>query len=476
MKDISLKKKAFIVFLLFILFLPLSNLIGLTKRNELIKPVSGVSQSFNEASRILQDKCIDCHSPGMTRFPIYAKLPLAQQLMESDINNASSRFVLTKENYSGEATLSPLMLARLEGVIRNNSMPPNLYLSMHWNGRPNEIENRKLLAWIADEREKLAWSSDSAPTLKGEPIQPLPLKVTLNQRKVDLGKSLFFDYRLSGDKTLNCASCHDLTKGGTDQEKVATGIRGQKGPINSPSVYNASYNLAQFWDGRAKDLVEQAAGPVANPGEMGAEWGQVVATISQDEHYKALFSEAYPNEGISQHSITHAIATFEESLVTGGSRFDEYLRGNKNALSPAEKNGYFLFKMNCASCHFGPTLGGMSYEKMGRREDYFRLRGGSITEVDNGRYNVTRNESDRHFFKVPNLRNVELTYPYFHDGSASTLQEAVRTMALVQVGKRLKDSEIEDIVTFLKTLTGDYHEIPLGQLKYSEIEPSRSQN
>ena len=469
MKNSSLAKKALVAFLAFALFLPLSNMIGLSGDHEPIKLAPGVSQSFAEVSKIMQNKCIDCHSPGMTRFPIYSQLPVARQLMESDIKNASSRFEVTKENYSGEASFTPLMLARLEGVLRNNSMPPNLYLSMHWNGRLNESENRTLLAWIAEEREKLAWSKDAAPTLKGEPVQPLPLTVSLDQRKVALGKSLFFDKRLSGDNTMNCASCHSLTKGGTDQAKVATGIRGQKGPINSPSVYNASYNIAQFWDGRAKDLVEQAAGPVANPGEMGANWGHVVVTLSQDEHYKAQFAELYPDGGISLLTITQAIATFEESLVTGGSRFDDYLRGRKDALSPAEKNGYYLFKINCASCHFGPTLGGMSYEMMGWRADYFKLRGGSLSEVDNGRYNVTKNESDRHFFKVPNLRNVELTYPYFHDGSASTLHEAVKTMALVQVGKNLKDAEIEDIVAFLKTLTGKYKNIPLGELKDSDI-------
>ena len=469
MNKLTFTKKALIASVVLALFLPLSNMIGLTESHDLIKTVPGKTQNFSDASRIMQNKCIDCHSPGMTRFPIYSKLPVARQLMESDINNASARLLINKELYSGEASYTPLMLARLEGVIRNNSMPPGLYLSMHWNGRLNESEKSIMLTWIAEEREKLAWSQDAAHALKGEPVHPLPLKVSLNEKKVALGKSLFFDRRLSGDNTMSCASCHSLTKGGTDQEKVATGIRRQKGPINSPSVYNASYNIAQFWDGRAKDLVEQAAGPVANPGEMGAEWSHVVDTLSQDDRYKALFAELYPEEGVSTLSITQAIATFEESLVTGGSRFDQYLRGRKDALSPAEKNGYYLFKINCASCHFGPTLGGMSYEKMGRREDYFKLRGAPVTEVDNGRYNVTKNEADRHFFKVPNLRNVELTFPYFHDGSASTLQEAVNTMALVQAGKELNEAEAEDIVAFLKTLTGEYINIPLGQLKDSDV-------
>lgn len=451
------------------LFLPLSNMLGLTPANEPIAPGANTSGNFAKVSQIFQNKCVDCHSPGMTRMPIYADLPIAKQLMASDIENASARFLITKPMYRGESPFTPLMLARLEGVLRNNTMPPSLYLSMHWNDSLNQSEKSTILTWIGEERAKLAGSEDVMPKLKGEPIQPLSIKANLDANKVALGKQLFFDFRLSGDNTLNCASCHSLAKGGTDQAKVATGIRGQQGPINSPSVYNAGGNIAQFWDGRAKDLVEQAAGPVANPGEMGADWNHVIETLNQVEAYRSVFKTLYPEQGLTQATVTQTIATFEESLVTTNSRFDQYLHGRIESLSDVEKQGYELFKDHCASCHFGPGLGGQSFEKMGREQNYFKLRGGPLTEADNGRFNVSRQEADRHLFKVPNLRNVEITYPYFHDGSVTTLKDAVKIMARVQRGKILKDDEAEKIVAFLKTLTGEYQRKTLNQLKEDDF-------
>ncbi|WP_031435336.1 cytochrome c peroxidase [Methylomarinum vadi] len=452
-----------------LLFFPISNLIGLQGKNEPIPTVAGSSASFAEVSGILQEKCVDCHSPGMTRMPIYADLPIAKQLMEQDIEQASARMVLSKKLYSGEESFSPLLLARMEHVVANASMPPPLYLLMHWEGKLTPDERDRILSWISEERSKLAWSKDSADVFKGEPVQPLPLTVELNEQKVALGDKLFHDRLLSGDDTLNCASCHDLTRGGTDQAKVATGIRGQQGPINSPTVYNAMYNIAQFWDGRAKDLQAQAAGPVANPIEMGAIWDDVVEKLKQVPDYQQAFAELYPEQGLNKETVTDAIAVFEESLVTPNSRFDRYLRGEPNVLSVDEQAGYQLFKSNCASCHFGPALGGRSYEKMGVKRDYFELRGGPLTEVDNGRFNVTHDEKDRHFFKVPVLRNIELTYPYFHDGSVDTLPEAVRIMAEVQLGKTFTGDEIGNIVAFLKTLTGEYKGVPLADLTAEDL-------
>jgi cytochrome c peroxidase len=438
------------------LFLPLSNLIGLSGENKPIPVVEGSSKNFVVAMQILQNKCVDCHSPGLTRMPIYAQLPIAKQLMASDIKNASERLLLSKPIYSGEEAFTPLMLARIEGTLRNNSMPPSLYLSMHWSGRLTTDEKQSLLNWIAEEREKSPLSQDSTKALKAEPLQPLPLTVAIDAKKVALGDKLFHDTLLSGDNTLSCASCHDLNKGGTDQAKVATGIRGQQGSINAPTVYNASYNLAQFWDGRAKDLQAQAAGPVANPGEMGAQWNDVVAKLKQVPTYQLAFSELYPQQGLTKETVTDAIAVFEQSLVTANSRFDQYLRGNDNSLNANEKAGYALFKDNCASCHAGPALGGLSYEKMGVKRDYFHLRGGSITEVDLGRYNVTQDENDKHVFKVPVLRNIELTFPYFHDGSVMQLADAVRIMGKVQNNKDFTAEEVDGLVAFLKTLTGEY--------------------
>lgn len=459
-------KKAylFLIPILFVAAMPLANISGFTPHNEPVMIVPEASPRFARVSEIFQDKCVDCHSPGMTRYPFYADFPIARQLMADDIKNASGRFMMTKQHYSGNLTFDPVMLARLEGSIRNDSMPPALYLSMHWTGSLNQLEKFEILGWIAEERAKHHWSEEAARGRKGESIQPLPSHNQLDLEKVELGRQLFFEYALSGDGALNCASCHDINKGGTDHSRVATGIRGQKGPINSPTVFNTGYNIAQFWDGRAADLYEQAAGPVANPMEMGADWNEVVAKLKQDEQYREAFERLYPGQVLSQSTVIDAIVTYELSLVTPNSRFDQYLRGESNALSGKERLGYELFKQHCASCHFGPAVGGLSYEKMGAAEDYFKLRGRKPAEVDNGRFNVTKKEEDRHFFKVPTLRNVEFTYPYFHDGTVDSLEEAVDIMARVQRGVKLKQGEIDDIVAFLKTLTGDYQGVPVTQL------------
>lgn len=463
-------KKLVFLSLAVLIFLPLSNLLGLQGKNELIPTLSEQSDTFRRASAILQEKCVDCHAPGMARMPIYAQLPVAKQLMAHHIEMASERMILNKSLFSGETSFSPLLLARIEHVLRNDMMPPGLFLIMHWDGRLSDDDRQILLAWIAEERGKHSWSQDHAADLKGEPIQALPLQTALDADKVTLGKKLFHDKRLSGDDSLSCASCHDLTKGGTDQAPVSTGIRGQHGPINSPTVYNAMYNLAQFWDGRAKDLQEQAAGPVSNPLEMGAQWDEVVEKLKQNPEYQSLFAKLYPHQGLTKTTVTDAIAVFEQSLVTGNSRFDQYLRGNQAALISDELEGYELFKTNCASCHFGPALGGASYEKMGVKRDYFTQRGTALTDADNGRFNVTKQEKDRHFFKVPVLRNIDLTYPYFHDGSVISLADAVQIMGEVQLDKTFSPDEIAKLVAFLSTLTGEYQGKPLMYISNEDIQ------
>lgn len=453
-----------------VLLLPVSNLAGLAGKNDSIPVTVKGSEGYERVSGILQDKCVDCHAPGMLRKPVYSDLPIATELMEHDIDRAQSRLVLTKKLFSGEQNFSPLQLARIEHAVRTDMMPPALYLTMHWAGRLSVEEKEEILAWINRERARLPWSKDAAPQFKSEPVQPLPRAVDLNQDKVALGNKLFHDTLLSGDNTVSCASCHDLTRGGTDQAPVSTGIRVQQGPINSPTVYNAVYNFAQFWDGRARDLQEQAAGPVANPLEMGARWDEVVEKIKQVPEYQADFARIYPEQCISKATVTDAIAVFEQSLVTGNSRFDQYLRGNTAALHDNEIQGYELFKAHCASCHFGPALGGLSYEKMGLKHDYFEQRGGELTEADNGRFNVTQNGNDLHYFKVPTLRNIELTYPYFHDGSTYNLAEVVQIMAKDQRDKTFTDDEVAKIVAFLLTLTGEYKGKPVTQLHVEDVQ------
>lgn len=297
------------------------------------------------------------------------------------------------------------------------------------------------------------------PTPPGSPselaayLQPLPTAVTVDSRKAILGRRLFHDPRLSRDGTISCASCHAIDRGGVDGRRTSLGINNQVGPINAPTVFNARFNIAQFWDGRAADLAEQAAGPVVNPKEMGNTWPAVVATLSRDPEYVASFREIYP-DGITPANVRDAIATYEQILVTP-SRFDRYLRGDTSALTAEEREGAALFvSIGCVSCHNGINVGGGMFQRMGVRHDYFADRG-NLTEADNGRYNVTHQESDRHVFKVPTLRNVELTAPYFHDGSATTLEAAVRAMAYYQLDRRLTDTEVARIVAFLRTLTGE---------------------
>jgi len=286
-----------------------------------------------------------------------------------------------------------------------------------------------------------------------EPIKPLPAKLNLDARKVNLGKSLFHDKRLSKDNSLSCASCHDIAAGGVDGKQFAVGIKGQVGPINTPTVLNSGLNFRQFWDGRAATLEEQAAGPVHNPGEMGSNWAEVIGKLSQDKAFVQQFTVAYP-DGLSGRNMQDAIATFEKSLLTP-SRFDRYLNGEGSALQEDEKQGYQLFKnYGCVACHQGQGVGGNMYQTFGVLGNYFKDKG-KITDADLGRYAVTKNEADRHVFKVPSLRNVELTSPYFHDGSAKTLDEAVDVMFRYQLGRSAPAAEKALIVKFLKTLTGE---------------------
>jgi len=217
-------------------------------------------------------------------------------------------------------------------------------------------------------------------------------------------------------------------------------------------------------------LQEQAAGPVANPIEMGAQWDEVVEKVKQVPEYQEAFGKLYPEQCISKSTITDAIAVFEQSLVTGNSRFDQYLRGNTGILNEQETQGYELFRANCTSCHFGPTLGGLSFEKMGVKHDYFKQRGGELTDADNGRFNVTQLGQDLHVSKVPTLRNIELTYPYFHDGSTYNLAEVIHIMGKDQLDKTFTDDETAKLVAFLLTLTGEYKGKPLTELNTADIQ------
>ena len=289
-----------------------------------------------------------------------------------------------------------------------------------------------------------------------EPIQPLAPAVIKNPAMVELGKKLWFDPRLSKSGFISCNSCHNLSMGGSDNLKTSIGHNWQQGPINSPTVLNSSMNLAQFWDGRAGSLKEQAGGPIANPGEMAFTHELAVEMLNTIPGYQAEFKKVFNKHKINIDQVTDAIAAFEETLVTPNSRFDQWLKGDKNAITTTELEGYHLFRdSGCVACHNGAAVGGNSFQRMGLVEPY---------KTDNpaeGRSAVTGNDAERFNFKVPTLRNVELTYPYFHDGAADTLSQAVDTMGRVQLGKEFTKAENAKIVAFLKTLTGDQPQIAL---------------
>jgi len=296
--------------------------------------------------------------------------------------------------------------------------------------------------------------------LASEPIAPLPLRVDLDRRKVDLGHRLFLDSRLSRDNSTSCGSCHGLGTGGTDQRSRSIGIGGAQGDVNAPTVFNSGFNFRQFWDGRAATLEDQIDGPLTHPKEMGSTWPDVVGKLRNDPQYVAGFGALYP-DGIQRDNIKDVIATFERSLVTSNSRFDKFLRGDGQALTDRERAGYQRFKVyGCVSCHQGANVGGNMYQKFGVVADYFADRG-NITKADLGRFNVTGLERDRYRFRVPSLRNVGVTPPYFHDGSAASLVDAVDVMAKYQLGRSLSIADRDLIVEFLFTLTGEYEGEPL---------------
>ena len=316
----------------------------------------------------------------------------------------------------------------------------------------------------------LAAGAVQAKELDPESIQPVPAAKVTHPAKVELGKKLFFDPRLSRSGFISCNSCHNLSMGGSDNIKTSIGDKWQKGPINSPTVLNSSLNLAQFWDGRAKDLREQAGGPIANPGEMAFTHDLAVDMLRSIPEYVAEFKKVFGNDKLSIDEVTLAIAAFEETLVTPDARFDQWLKGNKKALNAQELRGYQTFKNSgCVACHNGVNVGGNSFQKMGIVEPY---------QTDNpaeGRAGVTGKDADRFNFKVPTLRNVALTYPYFHDGAANTLSEAVDTMGRLQLGRRFTPNENADIVAFLKTLTGKQPQITLPILPPSSDQTKRPQ-
>lgn len=428
------------------------------------KSIPDASASEQVLAILQQNDCFVCHSSDQ-KLPFYASFPVVGKMVKEHARHAVDFVNLGNASFQ-EPT--EVLLSMLEYSVTQGNMPLTEYSLIHWGTGFNRKEKSVVASWVQDMRAELYASGLSSSDFAGEPVQVLPPFVPVNKEMVALGQKMYNDTRISLDNTISCASCHILAIGGADEddERTSKGIYDQLGGVNAPTVYNSVFNVKQFWNGRAADLKEQAGGPPENPVEMGDQtWAQIVERLSQDKGLVAEFKKVFPDEGLTQSSVTEAIAEYEKTLLTPGSRFDKYLSGDKEALTETELAGYYAFKNNsCATCHVGKILGGQSFEKLGIFEDYYadrQLRAPEIQYIsdDDGLKSFTGEEADLHKFKTPMLRNVALTPPYFHDGSYATLEDAVTAMYRFELGRQPEPEDLENIVLFLGTLTGQHKDL-----------------
>lgn len=417
---------------------------------------------FSKVATMVEEKCLPCHTRNF-ELPFYAKIPGIKAIIEKDYTDGLRAMDLNLE-FAGPAAGAPIsevVIAKMEWVIENDTMPPAKFTAVHWSSKLTAADKTNTLEWVKASRANHYATGLASPARANEPLQPIPDSIPTDAKKVALGDKLFHDKRLSGDNTVACVTCHDFGKAGTDGARFAEGVRKQKGDINAPTVFNAVFNISQFWNGRAATLQEQAAGPPFNPIEMDSkDWAQIIAKLQQDQELTAEMQAAYPS-GWTGDNITDAIAEFEKTLITPNSPFDKWLKGDDKAISTAAVTGYQRFKAyRCASCHVGKSIGGQSFEYMDLKKDYFADRG-SVLGSDIGLKDFTKKTEDLHKFKVPTLRNIALTAPYLHDGTVTTLDEAVRVMGVYLSGMDIPKGDRDLIVNFMQTLNGDFRGKPL---------------
>ena len=305
---------------------------------------------------------------------------------------------------------------------------------------------------------------------------PIPKDNPMTKGKVELGKQLYFDPRLSVDGTVSCNSCHNVMSNGTDNRAFSAGVKGQLGGRSAPTVWNSAFHSVQFWDGRAASLEEQAKGPLTNPIEMGMPSHQaVIDRIKTIPGYAAQFEKVFGKDGLTIDNVAKAIASYERTLITPDSPFDRYLRGNEKAISESAQRGLkTVMEVGCVACHTGVNMNGANLEMgVGNYQKFPTFTDNEYVKKykfldDKGRGGVTKDESEDHFWRVPTWRNVALTAPYFHNGAVKTLPEAVRVMAKTQLNKDLTDAQVADIVEFLKSTTGKFPPQTLPRLPESE--------
>ena len=420
-------------------------------------PDAPVSQQV--AAILEQNGCYSCHS-GQDGTPFYAKLPFADPIL-AHIEIGTRFWDLRREDLENP---SEVLLSKLQHSVTSGNMPLVEYKLIHWGTGFNKAEKSLLTEWILSQRQERFATGTACEAYAQHALQPIPDSLVTDIRKVTLGRKMYNEARVSLDGTLSCATCHVIDKGGADSRGTRTseGINGQFGGINAPTVLNAAFNVEQFWNGRAHTLADQAAGPPVNPVEMGDQtWEQICERLKEDASLVAEFQSIYP-EGITQATVTDAIAEYEKTLITPNDRLDQMLKGDENALTEEEKKGLAAFMDNsCAVCHVGKTLGGQSFETLGIYEDYYAAREQSNPDIvynddDKGLAGFTGDTADLHRFKVPGLRNISKTSPYFHDGTQATIEDAVRAMFRFELGvKEAPESDVASISAFLRTLDGE---------------------
>lgn len=425
-----------------------------------IAPKDDLTPTAKLQKIIADGGCISCHTAN-PNLPFYMNWPIAKNIIRTDVDNGYKAFDMQAFMDALNAGKAPneADFAKVEKVLVDGTMPLAKYYLVHWG---SSITGTKAQI-SADAAKKLRAEYYPNPLASAEfaneTVRPIPDSISVDPRKVELGKMLYFDKRLSADNTVACATCHPLEQAGVDNQRLATGIRGQHGGVNAPTSFNSAFNFVQFWDGRAATLADQAGGPPLNPVEMGCKsFDEIVAKLKADPAFSAKFRAVYP-AGLSQATITEAIQEFEKTLLTPNSALDKYLKGNKNAMTKDEIAGYDLFKKHgCATCHVGENFGGKTYDRMGLSNecDYFADRGKEMTDGDKGRFAQTKIKRDMNRFKVPGLRNIALTFPYFHDGYTNSLTKAVEIMMKYECDDAVKPDEINLITKFLNTLTGEY--------------------
>ncbi len=322
--------------------------------------------------------------------------------------------------------------------------------------------------YLLSESGKVQLNSEALKLFSPLPAVMVSPDNPVTATKVQLGRMLYYDPRLSANQKISCNTCHPLDAYGAESTKVSTGFKNQKGSRNAPTVYNAAGHFAQFWDGRAPTVEEQAKGPIMNPVEMAMPSHAVAVDVLKSmPEYVSLFTASFPNdkEPVTYNNMALAIGAFERGLVTP-SRWDSFLAGNQSALTDAEKAGFNTFAaVGCQWCHNGPYVGGAAYQKLGVVKPW-------PDQADAGLYQVTKDDADKMVFKVPSLRNIEKTGPYFHNGSVATLDQAIRNMAVHQRGEQLTDAQVKSIESWMGSLTGP---IPTSYIKPPSLPRSTSQ-